>query len=101
MRLSVVLFRFFISSKDSHRKSRDRLISASSDSSVALAVRFPAFGMVGVIVFARLCALPVANSYQLMIKNNVIQNKSILCRPNGASQGGCPQWTQLVSPKRA
>ena len=32
MPLSVVLFRFFISSKDSHRKSRDRLISASSDS---------------------------------------------------------------------
>ena len=35
----------FISSKDLHRKSRDRLISASSDSSVALTVRFPASGM--------------------------------------------------------
>ena len=35
----------FISSKDSHNKSTDRLISASSDSSVALAMRFPAFGM--------------------------------------------------------
>ena len=44
----------FISSKESHRKSRGRLISARSDSSVALAVRFPAFGMVGVIVFTRL-----------------------------------------------
>ena len=40
MRLSAVLFRFFISPKDSHKKSRDRLISTSSDSSVALAVRF-------------------------------------------------------------
>ena len=54
MCLSVVLSRFFISSKDSHKKSRDRLISASSDASVALAVSFSAFGMVGVIVFTRL-----------------------------------------------
>ena len=51
----------FISSKDSHNKSRDRLISASSDSSLALAMRLPAFGMASVIVFARLCGLPVAN----------------------------------------
>ena len=59
----------FISSNASHKKSRDRLISANSDSSVALAVRFPAFGMVGVIVFARLCGLPVAHCQCMLLRN--------------------------------
>ena len=66
MRLSVVLFRFFISLKDSHKKSRDRLTSARSDSSVALAVHFPAFGLIGLLCL-RLCGLFMANCQCILL----------------------------------
>ena len=91
--LSVVLFRFsFVSSKDSHKKSRDRLIAGRSDSSVALVVRFPFFGLVGVIVFARLCGLPVANCQCMLLSfvfhtaaTNVMAHFSCYCSSSECS----------------